>query len=74
MCLEIDEEHIISARRIGKGMPGKPEIPRPILVQVHPTLREQILGNLKNLKGKVNDRKRSYRITKQLPDEWIEVK
>ena len=74
MCLEFDPDHIYTAKRLGRGMPGKPEIPFPMLIHVHPTLRETIMSNLKNLKGKLNDREKPYRILKRLPEEWAEEK
>ena len=74
MCLEVAQQHIFTARRMGSGVPGKPDIPRPMLVHVHPTLRELIFSNLQNLKGKLNDRQKPYCISKQLPEQWIEEK
>ena len=72
MGLEFPSTQIRSARRFGGYIHGKPEIPRPIRVQVHPDLRELIFANVGKLKGKKNERKRSYNISKQLPEQWME--
>ena len=72
MTLEFTNDQIISARRIGGYIPGKPELPRAMLTQIKPDLRDSILSNLKKLKGKKNTRGRGYRIARQLPDEWNE--
>ena len=74
MCLTIDATHILTAKRTGKGVPGKPDILKPMLATVHPTLRNQIFDNLGNLKDKLNDHGKSYRIFKQMPDQWVEEK
>ena len=72
MCLEVDEQSLLAARRIGKGVPDKPEIPRAIMATMTVTLRDHVLSNAKNLKDKLNDRGKPYQIKKHLPDEWNE--
>ena len=70
MVLDIPKTQILSARRI--GFSNKPTIPRLMVAQLDPGLKELILSNLKVLKGKVNENKNSYSISKQLPDQWAE--
>ena len=41
-------------------------------VQLHSDLRELVLANKKNLKGKKNANKHFYSVCKLLPDEWSE--
>ena len=70
MELEVNRAHIISARRI--GIPAKPDQPRLMAIELNPSLRDLILSNLTSLKVKLNQFKRSYNISKQLPDQWSE--
>ena len=43
-----------------------------MVATLHPNLRELVLSNLKNLKGKLNSNGKAYKISKQLPDQWVE--
>ena len=74
MCLEFEDDGLINAKRIGKGIPDKPDVPRSLMITVKENLRDVILGNGKKLKDKLNDRGKPYRVLKHLPDEWSEEK
>ena len=71
MELEVDDSQILSARRIGLASTN-PTIPRQMVTTLQPELRELVMKNLKNLKGKKNIDRRSYRVSKQIPEQWVE--
>ena len=72
LSLEFPTSQVITARRIGFTSPKNPSVPRQMLVSLHPALRELVFGNLKKLKDKKNANGNSYRISKQLPEQWAE--
>ena len=71
MLLEFNEDQVQVAHRIGQ--PTNDELrPRQIVAKLHPTLKDLVLKNKKNLKGKKNIKKHFFSIKTQLPDEWEE--
>ena len=68
--IEVDENEILVAHRRGPPLQDKP---RPILVRCQLSLKERILSNAKNLKDKTNENGDSFYISRQLPEEAIEV-
>ena len=70
MHLDIPKSQIISAQRI--GIPAKIDQPRLIAAQLEPSLKSLIMSNLSVLKGVTNSNKKSYSISRQVPDQWSE--
>ena len=71
MSPEFPTDQLITARRIG-SYAKKNQTPRVILATLHSNLRELVLAYGKNLKGKLNPDGKPYRVSKQLPEEWVE--
>ena len=71
MDLEFPSVQITAAKHIGAHATS-PTIPRLMVVTLHSDLKSLVLSNLKNLKGKKNQNDKAYRVSKQLPDQWVE--
>ena len=69
MNLDFPSNQIICARHIGHFNSKSLSTPHLMVVTFQPNLRELILSNLHNLKGKKNANGKGYRINKQLPDQ-----
>ena len=73
MDLEFPSNQIIAAHRI-RAYSRDARTPRLVVATLHPALRDLILSNLRNLKGKKNTDGKAYRVNKHLPDQWMEEK
>ena len=68
MALEFEEKQVFVAHRLGPYQ----DKARPLVVKLHPDLKQKVLNNKKILAKKLNADKKGYFINSQLPDQWVE--
>ena len=67
MSLEFPHKHIHVAHWMGKAMEDRPML---MAAKLHPELKQLVIANKKNLKGKKNIKEWFYSVKTQLPDVW----